>query len=120
MPRSEPRLSKAVLPLKLCPQLPHVIRVTVALASTQIAVKKAVLHEEAQGLLAGFRRSRYRGPARTHLQHVATAVAIDLARVANWLLGGMPRDCSTLSPCCSRDAMLTSLTKSKVGDPLVR
>jgi transposase len=39
----------------------------------------------AQGVRAfGLRRSRYRGLARTHLQHVATAAAIDLQRLAAW------------------------------------
>jgi len=39
-----------------------------------------------QGVRAfGLRRSRYRGLARTHLQHVATAAAIDLARLGDWL-----------------------------------
>jgi transposase len=33
----------------------------------------------------GLRRSRYRGLAKTHLQHVATAAAINLGRVMNWL-----------------------------------
>jgi transposase len=38
-----------------------------------------------QGVRAsGLRRSRYRGLARTHLQHVATAAAIDLARLGDW------------------------------------
>ena len=38
-----------------------------------------------QGVRAfGLRRSRYRGLARTHLQHVATAAAIDLARLGGW------------------------------------
>jgi hypothetical protein len=38
-----------------------------------------------QGVRAfGLRRSRYRGLARTHLQHVATAAAIDLERLAAW------------------------------------
>jgi transposase len=32
----------------------------------------------------GLRRSRYIGQAKTHLQHVLTAVAIDLMRVADW------------------------------------
>jgi hypothetical protein len=32
----------------------------------------------------GLRRSRYRGLARTHLQHVATAAAINLERLAAW------------------------------------
>jgi hypothetical protein len=38
-----------------------------------------------QGVRAfGLRRSRYRGLAKTHLQHVATAAAIDLGRLAAW------------------------------------
>jgi hypothetical protein len=39
-----------------------------------------------QGVRAfGLRRSRYRGLAKTHLQHVATAAAIDLVRLGDWL-----------------------------------
>jgi transposase len=30
------------------------------------------------------RRSRYRGQLKTHLQHVATATAINLKRLSNW------------------------------------
>jgi len=38
-----------------------------------------------QGVRAfGLRRSRYRGPVKTHLQHVATAAAINLERLAAW------------------------------------
>jgi transposase len=38
-----------------------------------------------QGVRAfGLRRSRYRGLARTHLQHVATAAAVNLGRLAAW------------------------------------
>ncbi len=33
----------------------------------------------------GLRRARYRGLAKTHLQHVATAAAINLGRVMRWL-----------------------------------
>ncbi len=33
----------------------------------------------------GLRRSRYVNLAKTHLQHVVTAVAINLVRVAEWL-----------------------------------
>lgn len=33
----------------------------------------------------GLRRSRYRGLAKTHLQHILTAAAINLARTAAWL-----------------------------------
>jgi transposase len=38
-----------------------------------------------QGVRAfGLRRARYRGLAKTHLQHVATAAAIDLGRLGDW------------------------------------
>ena len=33
------------------------------------------------------RRARYVGLAKTHLQHVLTAAAINLARLAAWLAG---------------------------------
>ncbi len=35
----------------------------------------------------GLRRARYRGEAKAHLQHVATAAAINIDRVAAWLEG---------------------------------
>jgi transposase len=39
-----------------------------------------------QGVRAfGLRRARYRGLARTHLQHIATAVARNAGRIVNWL-----------------------------------
>ena len=41
-----------------------------------------------QGVRAfGLRRTRYRGQAKTHLQHVATATAINLDRIWAWLEG---------------------------------
>jgi transposase len=41
-----------------------------------------------QGVRAfGMRRSRYIGRAKTHLQHLATAAAINLERVADWFAG---------------------------------
>jgi len=50
-----------------------------------------------QGVRAfGLRRSRYRGSARTHLQHVATAAAIDLARLGDWLRA-VPRAATRVS-----------------------
>ena len=33
------------------------------------------------------RRSRYIGLAKTHLQHLATAAAINLSRLSNWFQG---------------------------------
>ena len=45
-----------------------------------------------QGVRAfGLRRSRYWGEARTHLQHVATAVAMNFSRISDWL-EGVPRE----------------------------
>jgi IS5 family transposase len=38
----------------------------------------------------GLRRARYWGQAKTHLQHVATAAAMNLSRIADWL-GDIPR-----------------------------
>ena len=43
------------------------------------------------------RFARYRGLAKTHLQNLATAAAINLARVADWLMGLRPEP-SRLSP----------------------
>jgi Transposase DDE domain len=38
----------------------------------------------------GLRRSRYVGEPRTHLQHVATAAAINVCRLHDWLTGVSP------------------------------
>jgi transposase len=38
----------------------------------------------------GLRRSRYVGEPRTHLQHVATAAALNLCRLYDWLTGVSP------------------------------
>jgi transposase len=41
-----------------------------------------------QGVRAfGLRRARYRGLKRTHLQELATAAAVNVGRIANWLNG---------------------------------
>lgn len=41
-----------------------------------------------QGVRAlGLRRARYRGLGKSHLQHVATAAAINIERLADWLDG---------------------------------
>jgi transposase len=39
---------------------------------------------------ANLHRARYWGLARTHLQHVATAAALNLTRLADWLTGSRP------------------------------
>ena len=38
----------------------------------------------------GLRQARYRGLAKTQLQHVATAAAINLSRLSSWLAGATP------------------------------
>ena len=41
-----------------------------------------------QGVRAcGLRQARYIGLAKTHLQHLFTAMAIDIIRIGNWLAG---------------------------------
>jgi transposase len=44
----------------------------------------------------GLRRARYRGLGKTHLQHVATATAINFSRISDWL-GGVPREATRTS-----------------------
>jgi transposase len=44
------------------------------------------------------RRSRYLGLAKTHLQHLATAAAINLTRIATWWLAGEPQSQPYRSP----------------------
>jgi len=44
------------------------------------------------------RRSRYIGLAKTHLQHLATAAAMNLTRVAVWLMEGKPKAQTRRSP----------------------
>ena len=53
----------------------------------QYKVRAGVEGTISQGVVAfGMRRSRYRGLAKTHLQHLATATAINVKRAVNWLL----------------------------------
>jgi Transposase DDE domain len=53
----------------------------------------------------GLRRTRYRGRAKTHLQHVAIATAINVDRIVAWL-DERPRAqtrtsrCAALAPAC--------------------
>jgi hypothetical protein len=52
------------------------------------ALRQGIESTISQGIRAfGLRQARYRGLAKTHLQHVATAAALDLDRVAAWLEG---------------------------------
>ncbi len=43
------------------------------------------------------RYARYRGLLKTHLQHLGTAAAINLQRIAAWLMGDLPKG-TTISP----------------------
>src|SRR4051794_24787378 len=57
-----------------------------------------------QGVRAfGLRRSRYRGLAKTHLQHVATAAAVNLERLAAWFRA-VPRAATRTSRFAARAA----------------
>jgi transposase len=50
------------------------------------AIRAGVEGTLSQGIaLSGLRRSRYIGVARTHLQHVITAAALNLVRVMDWM-----------------------------------
>jgi transposase len=51
----------------------------------------------------GLRRARYRGPGKAHLQHVATATAINFSRVSDWL-SGVPRAATRTSRFARRAA----------------
>jgi transposase len=54
--------------------------------ATTYAQRAGVEGTLSQGVRAlGLRRARYRGLARTHLQHVATAAAMNVARLVSWL-----------------------------------
>lgn len=53
----------------------------------------------------GARHNRYRGLARTHLQHITTAAAINLQRIAAWLMGERPGG-TQISPFAALSAPL--------------
>ena len=54
--------------------------------AAQYAPRAGIEGTLSQGIRAfGLRKARYRGLAKTHLQHVATATAINLVRLADWL-----------------------------------
>jgi len=59
--------------------------------ATTYAQRAGVEGTLSQGVRAfGLRRARYRGLAKAHLPHVATAAALNMARLGNWL-DGAPR-----------------------------
>src|SRR5579871_1957297 len=60
-------------------------RQTTAAFKEQYAARAGIEGTISQGTRAfGFRRARYIGLAKTHLQHVLTAVAIDVTRMVAW------------------------------------
>jgi transposase len=59
--------------------------------AAQYAKRQGIEGTLSQGVRAfGLRRARYRGRAKTHLQHIGTAVAVNVRRVTDWL-NGVPR-----------------------------
>ena len=73
---------------------------------TRYRVRAGIEGTLAQGMrCADLRRSRYVGFAKTHLQHVLTAVALNLCRVADWL-ADIPR-ATTRTPAFVKLAMAT-------------
>jgi transposase len=66
-------------------------RQTTAAFRSQYAARAGIEGTLSQAVRAfGLRRSRYRGLAKTHLQQVATAAALNLDRLARWW-DGLPR-----------------------------
>jgi transposase len=60
-------------------------RQTTADFKQQYALRAGIEGTISQGVRIGeLRRSRYRGQAKTHLQHVLMAVALNLGRLAVW------------------------------------
>jgi transposase len=63
-------------------------RIISAEGKAQYNVRAGVEGTLSQGIRAfGLRRTRYRGIAKTNLQHVATAAAMNIKRAVNWLAG---------------------------------
>ncbi len=59
--------------------------------AVQYARRQGIEGTLSQGVRAfGLRQARYRGRAKTHLQHIATAVAVNMQRVTDWL-NAVPR-----------------------------
>jgi hypothetical protein len=60
------------------------------------------------------RRSPCRGRDKTHLQHVATAGAINLLRTVHWLRGGLKAETRIFSFRCTRSLILNMPTASEI------
>ena len=58
--------------------------------------------------VAGLRQCRYRGLAKTHLQHTASAAAVNLGRVVAYLKGNKPAVTQVSRFCRARPASLAA------------
>lgn len=56
----------------------------------EIALEAKTRLEHGVDLVGPMRRSRYIGQSKTHLQHILTAIGINLVRFDNWLSGKEP------------------------------
>jgi transposase len=81
-------------PLTLHPQAEHLaLQEARQRQKTQAFKEQYAARAGVEGLVSetafvlGMRRSRYRGLAKTHFQHLATAAALNLKRAAYWLMG---------------------------------
>jgi len=64
----------------------------------QYAARAGIESAHAQGIRrSGLRQARYLGQAKTHLQHLATAAALNIVRIGEWL-AGTPRAKTRCSP----------------------
>ena len=67
----------------------------------QYAARAGVEGTHAQGIRrCGLRQSRYLGLAKTHLQSLLTAVALNVVRLGAWVTG-IPRASTRGSPCAA-------------------
>ena len=63
-------------------------RQTIEAFAQQYAPRAGIEGTHTQGIRrCGLRQSRYIGLARTHLQHIATAAALNVVRIGEWLAG---------------------------------
>ncbi len=109
--------------LKLRPQIQHealqTARTRQATSEFKQQYRQRALVEGAFSqacLRFGIRRTRYIGIAKTHLQHVLTAAAMNLARLVSWL-DDVPKTKTRQSPecgTCPHSFCLTNLTIANV------
>jgi transposase len=73
-------------------------RQTTEAFAQQYAPRAGIEGTHAQGIRrCGLRQARYRGLARPHLQHLATAAALNVVRLGEWF-AGTPRAKTRCSP----------------------